>query len=116
MPVRSVRRRYMQFDVVANTTPAEKVIWETIRDSILSIYGSKGLSLIDPNLIKYDEAAKVGIIRCTHDTERFMRASLAMIVCISDTPAAVRVQRMSGTLRTLYRKVGVKETKNPTEM
>ncbi len=109
MPVRAVRRRYLLFAVVTNSSPPEKAVWETIRDSILSLYGSKGFSLIDPNLIAYDEAMKTGIIRCNHDTERHMRASLAMIVSLSDSPAAVRVTRVSGTIRTLHRKAGIEK-------
>lgn len=111
MPVRSVRRRYLLFGVSTDSIPAEKAVWEAIRDSILNLYGAKGLSLIDPNLIEYDEAAKTGIIRCTHDTERFLRASLASIVEVSGTPAAVRVQRVSGTIKTLRRKAGMEKPK-----
>ncbi len=109
MPVRAVRRRYLLFAVASDAVPSEKEVWEMIRDSILGLYGSKGFSLIDPNLIAYDEAAKNGIIRCSHDTERHMRASLAMIVSVSDAPAAVRVQRVSGTIKTLRRKAGIEK-------
>jgi len=115
MPVRSVRRRYTLFGVSTDSAPVEKEIWEAIRDSILTLYGSKGLSLIDPNLIEYNESAKTGIIRCNHDTQKFLRASLASIVNISGTPAAVRVQRVSGTIKTLRRKAGIEKPKKAAE-
>ena len=73
-----------------NSSPGEKAIWETIRDSILTLYGSKGLSLIDPNLIEYNEETKNGIIRCTHDTERFLRASLASIMNVSERTSCLQ--------------------------
>jgi RNase P/RNase MRP subunit POP5 len=111
MPVRGIRRRYLLFNVSTESTPEEKVIWETLRDSILTLYGSKGLSLIDPNLIEYNDATRNGIVRCTHDTERFLRASLASIVNISGTPAAVRIQRTSGTIKALRKKAGIEKTK-----
>ena len=111
MPVRTVRRRYLLFGIVADPAPTEKEVWETIRDSILTLYGSKGLSLIDPNLIEYNEASKTGIIRCTHDTERFLRAAVAMIVNISGAPTAVRIQRVSGTIKTLRKKAGIEKPK-----
>ena len=111
MPVRGIRRRYLLFNVSIESTPIEKEIWETLRDSILTLYGSKGLSLIDPNLIEYNEATRNGIVRCTHDTERFLRASLAMIVNISNTPVAVRVQRTSGTIKALRKKAGIEKPK-----
>ncbi len=112
MPVRSVRRRYLLFSVTIESPIVEKAIWEAIRDSILTLYGSKGLSLIDPNLIEYNEAAKSGIIRCTHETERFLRASLASIVEVSGVPTAIRVQRVSGTIKTLRKKAGIEKPKN----
>ncbi len=87
------------------------MIWETLRDSILTLYGSKGLSLIDLNLIEYNEETKNWIVRCTHDTERFLRASLASIVNVSDTPAAIRVQRTSGTIKALRKKAGIEKPK-----
>jgi RNase P/RNase MRP subunit POP5 len=111
MPVRGIRRRYLLFNVSTESAPGEKAIWETLRDSILALYGSKGLSLIDPNLIEYNEASKNGIVRCTHDTERFLRASLAMIVNVSGIPAAVRIQRVSGTIKTLRKKTGIEKPK-----
>lgn len=115
MPVRGIRRRYLLFTVSTEHPLGEKKIWETLRDSILTLYGSKGLSLIDPNLIEYNEETKTGIIRCTHDTERFLRASISIIVDISSTPAAIRVQRISGTIKTLRRKAGIEKLKKIAE-
>jgi RNase P/RNase MRP subunit POP5 len=111
MPVRGIRRRYLLFNVSGEHSLGEKAIWETIRDSILTLYGSKGLSLIDPNLIEYSEETKNGIIRCTHDTERFLRASLASIMIVSSIPVAFRVQRTSGTIKALRRKAGIEKSK-----
>ncbi|MCX6649282.1 MAG: Rpp14/Pop5 family protein [Candidatus Bathyarchaeota archaeon] len=115
MPVRGIRRRYLLFNVSTESTPEEKAIWETLRDSILTLYGSKGLSLIDPNLIEYNEETRNGIVRCTHDTERFLRASLASIMSVSGTPAAVRVQRTSGTIKALRKKAGIEKPKKEVD-
>jgi RNase P/RNase MRP subunit POP5 len=115
MPVRGIRRRYLLFNVSTGSAPEEKAIWEALRDSILTLYGAKGLSLIDPNLIEYNEETKNGIVRCTHDTERFLRASLASIVNVSGTPAVIRVQRTSGTIKALRKKAGIEKPKKETE-
>ena len=111
MPVRGIRRRYLLFNVSMESTPKEKVIWETLKDSILTLYGSKGLSLIDLNLIEYNEETKNCIVRCTHDTERSLRTSLASIVNVSNTPAAIRVKRTSGTIKALRKKAGIEKPK-----
>jgi RNase P/RNase MRP subunit POP5 len=109
MPVRGIRRRYLLFYVTGEHPVNEKAIWETTRDSILILYGVKGFSLIDPNLIEYNAETRNGIIRCTHETTKFMRASLASIMNVSGSPAAVRVQRISGTIKALRRKAGIKK-------
>ena len=115
MPVRGVRRRYLLFNVVGEHSPVEKAIWETIRDSVLTLYGSKGLSLVDPNLMEYNEETRNGIIRCTHDTERFLRASLASIMNISGSPVAFKVQRTSGTIKALRKKAGIEKPKKEVD-
>ncbi|MCX6655634.1 MAG: Rpp14/Pop5 family protein [Candidatus Bathyarchaeota archaeon] len=115
MPVRLIRRRYLLFKVTSEATPDEKTIWEHLRNSVYMLYGAKGLSLIDPNLIEYDEKTKAGIVRCTHDTDRFLRASLASIVAISGSPAALRVQRSSGTIKSLRRKSGLENPKKEVQ-
>jgi len=115
MPVRLVRRRYMLFKVTSEANPDEKTIWENLRDSVYMLYGAKGLSLVDPNLIEYNEKTKAGIVRCTHDTDRFLRASLATIVAISGSPAAIRVQRSSGTIKSLRRKSGLENPKKEAQ-
>ena len=111
MPVRGIRRRYLLFYITGEHPIDEKAIWETMRNSILTLYGVKGFSLIDPNLIEYNAETRNGIIRCTHDTDRFMRASLASIMSLSGAPTAFRVQRTSGTIKALRRKTGIEKLK-----
>lgn len=115
MPVRLVKRRYLLFKVASEATPDEKTIWEHLRDSVYMLYGAKGLSLVDPNLIEYNEKTKTGIIRCTNDTDRFLRTSLATIVAVSGSPAAIRVQRSSGTIKSLRRKSGLENPKKEAQ-
>jgi RNase P/RNase MRP subunit POP5 len=115
MPVRSIRRRYLLFYVEGEHPINEKAIWETVRDSILTLYGAKGFSLIDPNLIEYNAKTRNGIVRCTHETTQFMRASLASIMNVSGSPAAVRVQRTSGTIKALRRKAGIEKLKKDAD-
>jgi RNase P/RNase MRP subunit POP5 len=40
MPVRGIRRRYILFNVVGEFSPIEEAIWDTVRDSILTLYGA----------------------------------------------------------------------------
>ena len=111
MPVRGVRRRYLLFSIDSDAKPTEREVWETIRDSIQGLYGVKGLSLIDPNLIQYDVETTKGVVRCTHDTERYLRACLAYTASIGGKAAAIRVARSSGTLKALRKKAGIEKPK-----
>lgn len=111
IPIRNIRRRYLLFDVNSETTHDEKEVWETIRNSIQGLYGVKGFSLIDPNLIEYSQSNSAGIIRCTHDMERYLRAALAYITDVDGKPAAIRISRSSGTIHALRKKEGLDKPK-----
>ena len=106
-----MRRRYLLFSIDSDSKPTEREVWETIRDSIQGLYGVKGLSLIDPNLIQYDAETSRGVVRCTHDTERYLRACLAYTVTVGGKAAAIRVTRSSGTIKALRKKAGIEKPK-----
>ena len=75
MPVRSIRRRYLHVTINGDSQPTELQIDEVIRRSLLNLFGLKGLSEVDPKLIEYRESEKSGIVRCSHDGLRYMRAA-----------------------------------------
>jgi len=102
MPVRGVRRRYLRFTIYG-PSPREDLVWETIKNSVLNLYGVNGFSIIDPILISYDEAEHKGLVRCKHDRLRCMRTALAYITCIGSETSAFRVDRVSGTIKGLKR-------------
>ncbi len=104
MPVRGIRRRYLSF-TTAGSKMDEKMIHECINHSILDLYGLKGISHIDPNIIEFDEVDQKGIIRCTHDNERFLRAALAFITSFNENSLAIRVWKSSGTIKSLRAKI-----------
>jgi len=58
-------------------------------------------STIEPNLIDFDEDSQSGILRCNHGHLREMRASLAFITSIGESAAAIHVDKVSGTIRSL---------------
>ena len=74
---------------------------DTVQRSVLSIYGLRGLSDIEPTLIEFDEETNTGIIRCNHSHLRQMRTALAFITDIGDDSAAIHVGKVSGTIKSL---------------
>lgn len=104
MPVREARRRYLMFQIASEVGPGEKTLEEAIIRGILTLYGLKGLSQANPQLIEYDEKEKMGILRCSHTQLRQVRASLAYITSLEGLPASIQVKGVSGTLRALRRR------------
>jgi len=107
MPVRGIRRRYIEFRVDADTKFAGEEIFEAIHSKVLELYGVKGASAASLSMISYDEDK--GVIRCSHESLRRTRATLAMTSIISDSSAAIRVDRVSGTIKGLRLKTAKHE-------
>jgi RNase P/RNase MRP subunit POP5 len=101
MPVRGVRRRYIGFRVDADAKLTEEEIFDAINSKALELYGVKGASTASLSMISYNGDEGRGIIRCSHDSLRRTRTALAMISIISGSSAAIRVDRVSGTIKSL---------------
>ncbi|MFQ6054314.1 MAG: Rpp14/Pop5 family protein [Candidatus Bathyarchaeia archaeon] len=71
------------------------------RKGVLRLYGLHGLSQIAPALLEFDEEKQTGILRCSRSHLRQMRAALAYITSIDGSAAAIRVMRVSGTIKAL---------------
>ncbi len=104
MAARGVRRRYLSFQILSEGRFKEKVVEEAIMRGILTLYGMKGLSQANPQLIEYDAEEKKGILRCSHTQLRQVRASLAYITNLEGLSTSINVKRVSGTLRALRRR------------
>ena len=101
MPVYCKRRRYIKFWIVKNEGFSVKEVADAIQRSVLALYGVQGLSTIEPNLIDFDEDSQSGVLRCNHSHLREMRASLAFMTSIGERAAALHVDKVSGTIRSL---------------
>lgn len=106
MPVRNIRRRYLAFRVLCSCGVSEEQLWDTVVSGFRLLYGVKGLSEANLKLIEYDPKASSGIMRCSHDYVTQTRAALARIAELIGQPAAVQVDRVSGTIKSLRNKPG----------
>ncbi len=82
-----------------------KEVVDTIQKRVLDLYGARGLSEIEPALIDFDEDSREGILRCSRDGLRQMRAAIALVTGISESPALIHVERVSGTIKSLKSKL-----------
>jgi RNase P/RNase MRP subunit POP5 len=65
------------------------------------MFGIWGLSRLEPVIISFEEEEQTGILRCNRAYLREMRVSLSFIPEISGLAAAIHVERVSGTIKTL---------------
>ena len=107
MPVRRTGRRYLGIQVVGQRRFTDKEVVDAVQKGVLRLYGIMGLSQIEPALIDFDEEEQRGILRCSRDHLRRMRAVLALTTEVSGSAAAVHVEMVSGTIKALRSKLGV---------
>jgi len=105
MPVRNVRRRYLALHIHGETDISEADLHRAISDKIHFLYGVKGAAETDFRMIEYDQQLRQGIIRCSHDRLTETRAALAHITSINDAPVALQVVTVSGTIKTLRKRL-----------
>lgn len=98
-----IRRRYIAFRVEGRVS--KKSVEEIIVRAVKNLYGLHGLWRLEPRLIEFDEEKQIGIVRCNHRWLPWMRASLASITEIDETPVSLHVVGVSGTLRALRKRL-----------
>lgn len=101
MPVRVRGRRYLGFRILGDRNIRENEIGIAIREGVMTLYGTHGLSLADLRLIEFDEESQRGILRCDRDHLMETRAALALITHVEGCDVAVFVEKASGTIRSL---------------
>ena len=105
MPVRNVRRRYLAIQVHSEADIVKGKLSRAVSDKINFLYGVKGAAETDLRMIEYDQQLMQGIIRCNHDRLTETRAALAHITAIDDAPVAIQVVTVSGTIKTLRKRL-----------
>ncbi len=104
MPVRRNSRRYLRIRVDGQCAVTGKEVQDAVQRGTLTAYGVHGLSTIEPVLIDFDEEERAGTIRCNSAGLIKMRSALSLITSVSDNPSAIRVDKVSGTLKGLRSK------------
>jgi RNase P/RNase MRP subunit POP5 len=105
MPVSRARRRYLAFKVHSEKRVDQPEMWNIISTEVRYLYGVKGSAEADPRLIEYDPSTCFGVLRCSHNYLREVRAALAHVTEIGGDIASIQVLRVSGTIKTLRDKI-----------
>ena len=100
MPVRSVRRRYLNLNIESEKMN-EDLLNKTIESKIHFLYGVKGAVEINYRLIEYNQDENWAIIRCNHNRLNEIRVVLANITEVEKNPCRIDVTLVSGTIKSL---------------
>ena len=95
----------MLLRVESEASPAGKDLSEAVWTAVTKLYGEVGASQAGLSLVDYDEERKTGVLRVSLGSLQQVRASIATITFLSGKDAAVNVSTMSGTLRTIRKKI-----------
>ena len=103
--IKREKRRYFALQVVSELTLEDFSVFNSVKESVLRLFGEYGASKAGLKQIKCCPEKKLVIIRCSHLMLEQVRAAIATIVEINKTPAVVHVLAVSGTLKSLSKKV-----------
>ena len=103
--MKSVRRRYLALEIDTDELLDSREFMDAVWSAVLRLYGEYGASRAGLSLIDYDMEKRFAVIRTVHTTVDMVRTALASITRIGSKPVAVHVVRVSGTIRSLYKKV-----------
>lgn len=106
------RRRYIAIQIESHKTFMKRDIKEAIWDSVFKLFGEYGASQTSLEMIEYDPEKKQAIIRCSHLALELVKASLVAVVKINNEKSTIHIIRVSGTIKSLRRKMKKNYKKN----
>jgi len=103
--LKKTRRRYLALQLDSGEMFTSTELLEAIWAAVLRLYGEYGASQTDLVLINYNAEKKLATIHVSHTAVDMIRTALASVTRINNKPVALRVIRVSGTIKTLHRKI-----------
>lgn len=104
MPVKPVRRRYMAFKVSGTHNFSKRDLYNAFTQKMLNVFNKSEIGEGPIRVIRYDQLAGLGIIRCGHKSVDKVKLVLKKVRIISGKPVTIDVIGVSGTIRALKRK------------
>jgi RNase P/RNase MRP subunit POP5 len=103
--VKYARRRYLALKVDCAEPPESRAVSDAVWNAVLRFFGEVGVSQAGLFFIRFDEKTNYAVLRCSHKALPMVKAAIASITKIADAPAAIHVLRVSGSLKSLGKKV-----------
>jgi RNase P/RNase MRP subunit POP5 len=103
--IKYVRRRYLALKVESEEGGVDqRAVSDAVWNTVLRLFGEVGCSQAGLYLVHFDEEKEYAVLRCSHKALPMVKAAIASITKI-DKPAAIHVLRVSGSIKTLSKKV-----------
>jgi len=102
--LKRMKRRYLALEIDCDGTFSAHEFMDAVWGAVLKLYGEYGASRTGLTLINYNLEKKFAVVRATHTAVDMVRTALASMTRIGNKPAAIHVVRVSGTIRSLYKK------------
>jgi len=102
--------RYLLVKIVANKVVTKEAFSVSLVASAEHLFGHVGLAELSSRVVSYDQDCSTALVKCSREGVEKLRASLALITEIQNSPAAVFVLRASGTIRGLRRRPWIKKS------
>lgn len=102
---RIARRRYLALKVESEEPLDRKAISDAVWNAVLRLFGEVGVSQSGLYLVYFDKITNYSVLRCFHKALPLVKAAVASITKIGSQSAAIHVLRVSGSLKSLSKKV-----------
>jgi RNase P/RNase MRP subunit POP5 len=103
--LKGIRRRYLALEIDSDGLLDSREFMDAVWGAVLKLYGEYGASRAGLALIDYDMEKKFAVVRTVHTAVDMVRTALASMTRIGNKPVAIHVLTVSGTIRSLYKKV-----------
>jgi RNase P/RNase MRP subunit POP5 len=102
--LKRIRRRYLALEIDSGELFDSREFMDAVWSAVLKLYGEYGASRAGLTLIDYDMEKRFAVIRTVHTAVNMVRTALASMTRIGNKPVAIHILRVSGTIRSLYKK------------
>lgn len=99
------KRRYIVVHVTSDSRVDQKDFLAAVWKAVEKLYGEYGASKTGLALIDFEDEKKRATLRVMNAGIVIVRAALASVTRIGDTPVSLRVLRVSGTIKSLRNKI-----------
>ena len=100
--LKRIKRRYLELKVDSDGVPSRREFIDAVWGAITKLYGEHGASLTGLVVIDYNAKRKTAVVRISLAALNLVRSSLATIISIAVSKAAVHVLAVSGTIKALH--------------